>query len=98
MSGELRVFGAAEHNLRDVDVIFGPGLTVVVGVSGSGKWSLAFDIVYAEARRRFMASLALGRAGARVPAAQVRRLEGLGPAVAVAQNGLDLNPASTVAT
>jgi excinuclease ABC subunit A len=98
MSGELRVFGAAEHNLRDVDVTFGPGLTAIVGVSGSGKSSLAFDVVYAEARRRFMESLALGRAGARVPAAQVRRIEGLGPAVAVAQNVLNHNPESTVAT
>jgi excinuclease ABC subunit A len=98
MSGELRLFGAAEHNLRDVDVTFGPGLTAIVGVSGSGKSSLAFDVVYAEARRRFMESLALGRAGARVPAAQVRRIEGLGPAVAVAQNVLNHNPESTVAT
>ncbi|MFD3399782.1 hypothetical protein ACFWUU_03845 [Kribbella sp. NPDC058693] len=77
---------------------FGAGLTAVVGVSGSGKSSLAFDVVYAEARRRFLESLALGGNGARVPAARVRRIDGLGPAVAVAQNVLNRNPASTVAT
>ncbi|WP_432890725.1 ATP-binding cassette domain-containing protein [Kribbella sp. CA-245084] len=92
------VRGAAEHNLRDVDVAFGPGLTAVVGVSGSGKSSLAFDVVYAEARRQFLDSLALGGNSARVPAARVRRIEGLGPAVAVAQNVLNTNPASTLAT
>ena len=46
----LDVQGAAEHNLRDVDVTFGPGLTAVVGVSGSGTSALAFDVVYAETR------------------------------------------------
>ncbi|GAA5005119.1 ATP-binding cassette domain-containing protein [Actinopolymorpha pittospori] len=98
MAGKLRVLGAAEHNLRDVDVTFGPGVTAVVGVSGSGKSSLAFDVVYTEARRRFLESLGLGRSGARVPAAHVRSIEGLGPAVAIAQNVVNVNPASTVAT
>src|SRR4051812_14103302 len=78
---ELKVLGAAEHNLRDVDVTFGPGLTAVVGVSGSGKSSLVFDVVYTEARRRFVESLALGGSRMRVPAAHVRGIEGLGPAV-----------------
>src|SRR5687767_1595523 len=98
MGGELKVLGAAEHNLRDVDVTFGPGVTAVVGVSGSGKSSLAFDVVYTEARRRFVESLALGRPGGRPGAARVRRIDGLGPAVAVAQHVLNRNPASTVAT
>ncbi|MFG1814800.1 ATP-binding cassette domain-containing protein [Kribbella sp. NPDC049174] len=98
MVGKLKVLGASEHNLLDVDVTFGPGVTAVVGVSGSGKSSLAFDVVYAEARRRFTESFTPGRRGARVPAAQVRRIEGLGPAVAIAQNVLNTNPASTVAT
>jgi excinuclease ABC subunit A len=95
---ELRVLGAAEHNLRDVDVAFGPGLTAVVGVSGSGKSSLAFDVVYSEARRRFVDSLGLDRLGAGIAPAHVRRIEGLGPAVAVAQNVLNRNPLSTLAT
>lgn len=43
---ELRVLGAAEHNLRDVDVAFGPGLTAIVAVPGSGKSSLAFGDTY----------------------------------------------------
>ena len=94
----MKVLGADEHNLRDVDVTFGPGLTAVVGVSGSGKSSLVFDVIYNEARRRFIESLALGRVWARAPAAHVRHIEGLGPAVAVAQNVLNQNPASTVAS
>ncbi len=94
----MKVLGAAEHNLADIDVAFGPGLTAIVGVSGSGKSSLAFDVVYREAHRRFIESLALGRAGGGTPPARVRRIEGLGPAVSVAQNVLNRNPASTVAT
>ncbi|HEY9290226.1 MAG TPA: ATP-binding cassette domain-containing protein [Microlunatus sp.] len=92
----LQVRGAAEHNLRNVDVGFRPGLTAIVGVSGSGKSSLAFDVVYTEAHRRFVEALALG--GTRVPPTQVRRIDGLGPAVTVAQNVLNRNPASTVAS
>ncbi|MEX2394700.1 MAG: ATP-binding cassette domain-containing protein, partial [Actinomycetota bacterium] len=94
----LDVHGASEHNLADIDVTFGPGLTAVVGVSGSGKSSLAFDTVYTEARRRFLESLALGSPWMRVQPAHVRRIDGLGPAVSIAQNVLNRNPNSTVAT
>ena len=94
----LEVNGAAEHNLRDLDVTFGQGVTAIVGVSGSGKSSLVFDVVYAEAHRRFIESLALGRSRVRLRAPRVRGIAGLGPAVAVAQNVLNVNPASLVAT
>ncbi len=94
----IDVQGAAEHNLAGIDVLLGPGITAVVGVSGSGKSSLAFDTVYNEARRRFMETLALGSPWARVTPARVRRIDGLGPAVSIAQNVVNHNPSSTVAT
>ena len=93
----IRVRGASEHNLRDVDVAFGDGLTVVTGVSGSGKTSLVFDVLYQEARRRFLEVFSLGAAERPAPP-RVRAVTGLGPAVAVGQNLLNRNPSSTVAT
>jgi excinuclease ABC subunit A len=94
----LRVEGAAENNLRDVDLSLPPGLTAVVGVSGSGKSSLVFDTLYHEARRRFLQSLSLGSPWLRMRPARVRAIHGLGPAVAVAQNVVNRNPNSTLAT
>jgi excinuclease ABC subunit A len=90
--------GASEHNLHDVDVTFGDGLTVVTGVSGSGKTSLVFDTLYHEARRRFLEVFALGSAGLRLAPARVRAITGLGPAVVVGQNLLNRNPNSTLAS
>src|SRR5919109_904503 len=94
----LEIEGAAEHNLRDVDVAFGDGLTAVVGVSGSGKSSLVEDVVYHEARRRLLASLSLASPLSRMLPARVRRIRGLTPAVALGQDSVIRNPNSTVAT
>ena len=51
---EIKIRGAQEHNLKDIDVDIKDGLTAVTGVSGSGKTSLIFDTLYKEARRRFL--------------------------------------------
>jgi excinuclease ABC subunit A len=97
-AGSLHVEGAAENNLADVDVELGAGLTAIVGVSGSGKSSLAFDVVYHEARRRLLDALSLSSPWSRVPPARVRQIRGLAPAVALDQDSVIRNPSSTVAT
>ena len=94
----VRIRGASEHNLKELDVDLNDGLTVVTGVSGSGKTSLVFDTLYHEARRRFLEVFALGSTGLRLNPANVRDIIGLGPAVAVGQNLLNRNPNSTLAT
>ena len=92
---KIHIEGANEHNLKDIDVDIGDGLTVVTGVSGSGKTSLVFDTLYHEARRRFQEIFSLGQ---RLTPADVRSITGVGPAVAVGQNLLNRNPGSTLAT
>jgi excinuclease ABC subunit A len=72
----IHLTGASEHNLRDVDVAFSDGLTVVTGVSGSGKTSLVFDTLYHEARRRFLEVFALGSAGPRLAPARAIAITG----------------------
>lgn len=95
---KIEVRGARENNLQNVDVdIPGNQFTVITGVSGSGKSSLAFDTIYHEARRLFLDMFTLGSSVKLSPAA-VDTISGLGPAVAVGQNVLNRNPLSTLAT
>jgi len=93
--------GARTHNLKSIDVeIPHNALTVVSGVSGSGKSSLAFDTVYAEGQRRYVESLsAYARQFLeRIEKPDVDHIEGLAPAIAIRQKNQTRNPRSTVAT
>ncbi|MBB3472597.1 excinuclease ABC subunit UvrA [Sphingomonas sp. BK345] len=97
----LSVRGAREHNLKDVSVdIPRDTLTVITGLSGSGKSSLAFDTIYAEGQRRYVESLS---AYARqflelMQKPDVDHIEGLSPAISIEQKTTSRNPRSTVAT
>ncbi len=97
----LIVRGAREHNLQNVDVtIPRDKLTVITGLSGSGKSSLAFDTIYAEGQRRYVESLS---AYARqflglMEKPDVDTIEGLSPAISIEQKTAGHNPRSTVGT
>ncbi len=95
---DIKIRGARENNLKSVDVDIGDGLTVVTGISGSGKTSLVFDTLYHEARRRFLDVFRSGSTQVRMPPADVRSITGVGPTIAVEQNLLNLNPNSTLAS
>jgi excinuclease ABC subunit A len=99
--GSIAVRGARVHNLKGVDCeIPHNRLTVVTGLSGSGKSSLAFDTLYAEGQRRYVESLsAYARQFLeRMEKPDVDDIEGIAPAVAIRQKNLTRNPRSTVAT
>ena len=97
----IRIRGANEHNLKNVDLdIPRDKLVVLTGLSGSGKSSLAFDTIYAEGQRRYMESLSsyarqfLGQ----MEKPDVESIEGLSPAISIDQKSTNRNPRSTVGT
>ena len=99
--GSIRVRGAREHNLKNIDVeIPRDKLVVITGLSGSGKSSLAFDTIYAEGQRRYVESLSsyarqfLGQ----MEKPDVDQIDGLSPAISIDQKSASRNPRSTVAT
>lgn len=97
----IEIFGAREHNLKNIDVkIPRNKLVVVTGLSGSGKSSLAFDTIYAEGQRRYMESFsAYARSflgGLERP--DVDKINGLSPVIAIEQKTTSKNPRSTVGT
>ena len=97
----IKIRGASEHNLKNIDLdIPRDELVVLTGLSGSGKSSLAFDTIYAEGQRRYMESLSsyarqfLGQ----MEKPKVESIEGLSPAISIDQKSTNHNPRSTVGT
>ena len=97
----IKIRGANEHNLKNIDIdIPRDQLVVLTGLSGSGKSSLAFDTIYAEGQRRYMESLSsyarqfLGQ----MEKPNVESIEGLSPAISIDQKSTNRNPRSTVGT
>ena len=101
MTEHIRIKGAKEHNLKNIDVeIPRDKLVVITGISGSGKSSLAFDTIYAEGQRKYVESLSayarqfLGQ----MKKPEVEHIDGLSPAISIDQKTTSKNPRSTVGT
>ena len=99
--GLIEIFGAREHNLKNIDVSIPRNkLVVITGISGSGKSSLAFDTLYAEGQRRYMESFSayarsfLGN----MERPDVDKINGLSPVISIEQKTTSRNPRSTVGT
>jgi excinuclease ABC subunit A len=101
MSKYIEVIGAREHNLKNIDVQIPKNkLTVITGISGSGKSSLAFDTIHAEGQRRYMdsfSSYARQFVGS-MERPDVDKIDGLSPVVAIEQKTTNKSPRSTVGT
>lgn len=99
--GKINVWGARVHNLKNIDVEIPRGsLTVITGLSGSGKSSLAFDTIYAEGQRRYIETFS---AYARnflgdMERPDVDKITGLSPVISIEQKTTNRNPRSTVGT
>ena len=101
MQDKIKIYGAKENNLKNVDLVIPRDkLVVFTGVSGSGKSTLAFDTIFAEGQRRYMESLSsyarmfLGQ----MQKPDVEKIEGLSPAISIDQKTTNNNPRSTVGT
>ncbi len=97
----IRIAGASEHNLKNIDIdIPRDKLVVVTGISGSGKSSLAFDTIYAEGQRKYVESLSTYARQflEQMQKPHVEHIEGLPPTIAIEQRSATSNPRSTVAT
>ena len=97
----IEIFGAREHNLKNIDVIIPRNkLVVITGISGSGKSSLAFDTIYAEGQRRYMESFsAYARSFiGNMERPDVDKINGLSPVISIEQKTTSRNPRSTVGT
>src|SRR5437762_12625396 len=100
-SKSIRIKGAREHNLKNIDVdVPRDQLVVITGLSGSGKSTLAFDTVYAEGQRKYMESLSTYARQFldQLQKPEVDEIEGLPPTIAIEQRSASSNPRSTGAT
>src|SRR5580698_5260779 len=97
----IQVKGAREHNLKNIDVFIPRDqITVITGLSGSGKSSLAFDTIFAEGQRRFIESLSTYARQFldQMKKPEVDSITGLSPTIAIDQKSISTNPRSTVGT